>query len=210
MLHSPTSRVGDTGRMDKPAGAPDWSRLTWPRTTERLTLRPASAADAEAMFAYRSDASVARWMTLLPTDLVAWRADFGSRHPYALMIELDGEPIGDLFLKTEDAWSQAEVRDRATDVLAEVGWCLAPAHEGRGYATEAVRDLLSVAFEGLGLHRVVAHCFADNDPSWRLMERIGMRREAHTVRDALHRDGRWYDGYTYAMLADEWSPRCDA
>ena len=193
--------------MDEITGAPDWDRLAWPRTTERLTLRPATADDAAAMYAYRSLAPVARWMTLLPTDLDSWRADFGKRSPYALMILLDEQPIGDLFLKTEDAWAQAEVRDRAKDVFAEIGWCLAPAHEGHGYATEAVRDLLAVSFEGLGLRRVVANCFADNDPSWRLMERLGMRREAHNVRDTLHRDGQWYDGLTYALLAEEWSGR---
>jgi RimJ/RimL family protein N-acetyltransferase len=193
--------------MDEMTGVPDWGRLTWPRSTARLTLRPATAADADSMFAYRSLPTVARWMTMLPTDVGPWRADFAERFPYALVIELDGEPIGDLFLKTEDAWSQLEVRDRAGDVFAEVGWCLAPAHEGHGYATEAVRELITVAFDGLGLRRVIANCFADNEPSWRLMERIGMRREAHNVRDSLHRDGEWYDGLTYALLADEWRDR---
>jgi len=191
--------------MDDITGAPDWARLAWPRTTERLTLRPATADDADAMFAYRSLEPVARWMTQLPTDPETWRDDFGSRSPYALMILLDGEPVGDLFLKTEDAWAQAEVRDLARDAFAEIGWCLAPSVEGNGYATEAVRDLLTIAFEGLALRRVLAHCFADNEPSWRLMERVGMRREAHTVADNLHRDGRWYDGMTYALLAEEWS-----
>jgi len=191
--------------MDAITGAPEWARLSWPRTTERLSLRPATPDDADAMFAYRSDATVARWMTMLPTDVDSWRADFHQRHPYALMILLDGEPIGDLFLKTEDAWSQAEVRERASQVHAEIGWCLAPAREGRGHATEAVRELLAIAFDGLGLRRVTATCFADNEPSWRLMERIGMRREARTVKDALHRDGQWYDGLTYALLAEEWS-----
>lgn len=123
------------------------------------------------------------------------------------MIELDGQPIGDLFLKTEDAWAQLEVRDRAKDVFAEIGWCLTPEHEGRGYATEAVADLLAIAFDGLGIRRVIAKCFADNEPSWRLMERIGMRREAHNVRDCLHRDGSWRDNLTYALLADEWRDR---
>ncbi|PKH41966.1 Protein N-acetyltransferase, RimJ/RimL family [Nocardioides alpinus] len=192
--------------MDEITGAPDWGRLAWPRTTERLTLRPATADDAEAMFAYRSLPSVARWMTQLPSDLESWRVDFHKRHPFALMVLLDDAPIGDLFLKTEDAWAQAEVRERASNVFAEIGWCLAPDHEGHGLATEAVRDLLAIAFAGLGLRRVMATCFADNEPSWRLMERLGMRRESHTVRDALHRDGEWYDGLTYALLADEWSP----
>ncbi|MEO5662040.1 MAG: GNAT family protein [Nocardioides sp.] len=193
--------------MDELTGVPDWGRLTWPRTTERLTVRPATADDADAMFDYRSIDSVARWMTKLPTDVESWRGDFDKRVPYALVIEFGGEVIGDLFLKTEDAWAQAEVRDRAKDVFAEIGWCLTPAHEGHGYATEAVRELLAIVFDGLALRRVVANCFADNEPSWRLMERLGMRREAHNIGDTLHRNGEWYDGLTYALLADEWRAR---
>ena len=61
--------------------------------------------------------------------------------------------------------------------------------------------------EDLGLRRVVATCFADNEPSWRLMERIGMRREQHAVKDALHRSGAWLDSYGYALLATEWATR---
>lgn len=193
--------------MSDITGVPDWGRLTWPRSTERLTLRPATAEDADAMFGYRSLEPVARWMTMLPTDLDAWRADFDKRHPHALMVVLDGEVIGDLFLKTEDAWAQAEVRDRARDVMAEIGWCLAPAHEGHGYATEAVRELLAIAFDGLGLRRVVANSFEANEPSWRLMGRVGMRREALTLGESLHRDGEWLDSVAYGLLAEEWRNR---
>lgn len=59
--------------------------------------------------------------------------------------------------------------------------------------------------EDLRLRRVTANCFADNEASWRLMERVGMRRELHTVRESLHRTGEWLDGLGYALLADEWS-----
>ncbi len=87
---------------------------------------------------------------------------------------------------------------------AELGWVLDPEHTGHGYATEAVRGLLRLCFDDLGLRRVTAVCFADNEASWRLMERVGMRRELHTVRDSLHRSGEWLDGLGYALLADEW------
>ena len=87
------------------------------------------------------------------------------------------------------------------------GGDLDPASTGHGYATEAVAELLRHSFEDLGVHRVVASCFADNVASWRLMERLGMRRESHTVRDALHRSGEWLDSYGYALLADEWAAR---
>jgi RimJ/RimL family protein N-acetyltransferase len=64
--------------------------------------------------------------------------------------------------------------------------------------------VLRICFEDLGLRRVTAECFAGNESSWRLMERVGMPREAHNVRDSLHRSGEWLDGYGYTLLAEEW------
>jgi RimJ/RimL family protein N-acetyltransferase len=84
-----------------------------------------------------------------------------------------------------------------------IGYAMYEQFEGHGYATEAVRELIRLCFEDLGLRRVTANCFADNEASWRLMERVGMRREIHTVRESLHRSGRWLDGLGYALLADE-------
>ena len=63
---------------------------------------------------------------------------------------------------------------------------------------------MQVPPHGLGLRRVIALCFADNEPSWRLMEKVRMRREAHTVQESLHRERGWLDGYAYGLLADEW------
>ena len=51
---------------------------------------------------------------------------------------------------------------------------------------------------------MTAGCFAANEQSWRLMERLGMRRESHSLRDGLHRTRGWLDGYEYALLAEEW------
>jgi RimJ/RimL family protein N-acetyltransferase len=112
--------------------------------------------------------------------------------------------VGDLMLKVQDAWAQAEVADHGRGVQAELGWVFDPDHAGHGYATEAVRELIRLCFEDLGLRRVTADCFAGNVASWRLMERVGMRREAYTVRDSLHRSGEWLDGMSYALLAEEW------
>jgi RimJ/RimL family protein N-acetyltransferase len=105
-----------------------------------------------------------------------------------------GEVIADLMLRVEDAWSQAEVREQAKGVQAELGWCFDPAVGGHGYATEAGAELIRICFEDLGLRWVTANCFADNERSWRLMERVGMRREQHAVRESLHRDGGGWTG----------------
>jgi RimJ/RimL family protein N-acetyltransferase len=107
-------------------------------------------------------------------------------------------------LRIEDGWAQSEVADQARNTQAELGWVLDPTHTGHGYATEAVRGILEYCFTSLGVRRVVASCFLANDTSWRLMERVGMRREAHSVVESLHRSGQWLDTVTYAVLADEW------
>jgi RimJ/RimL family protein N-acetyltransferase len=180
--------------------------ISWPVRTKRLLLRPAVADDAEATWRIRRIEAVSHWMTSAPTTLEAYRAQFDTadRLDRTLILELDGQIIGDLMLAVEDGWSQAEVAEQARAVQAELGWCLDPAHAGRGYATEAVEALISLCFTDLGLRRVTANAFADNERSWRLMERLGMRREIHTRRESLHRSGEWLDGVGYALLAEEW------
>jgi RimJ/RimL family protein N-acetyltransferase len=180
--------------------------LEHPIRTERLTLRPATAADADATFAYRSLEAVGRWLTEVPTDLLTYRGTFAepARLATTIVVELDGQLIGDFTLRVEDAWAQAEVADQAQITQAELGWVLDPAYTGRGYAIEAVRALLTHCFDELKVRRVVANCFLDNDKSWRLMERLGMRREVHAVAESLHRSGEWLDAVAYAILASEW------
>lgn len=173
--------------------------------TDRLLLRPATPDDADATWNYRRPPAIGAWMTQLPTDIDTHREQF--RHPDRLaatvIVELDRQIIGDLRLRVQDAWAPEGIVDRARRTQGELGWVLDPGHQGHGYATEAVHALIHTAFTNLGLRRVTATCFRDDHASRRLMERLGMRREAHHVRDALHRCGRWLDTLTYAALADD-------
>jgi RimJ/RimL family protein N-acetyltransferase len=182
-------------------------RIAWPVHTARLSLRPAVVEDAEATWRYRRLDSVNRWLTRAPSEFGPYRDHFVDPGVLdrTLVLELGDRVIGDLMIRVEDAWAQEEVAEQARGVQAELGWSLDPECSGQGYATEAVRELVRLCFEDLGLRRVTANCFADNEPSWRLMERVGMRRELYTVRESLHRSGEWLDGMGYAMLADEWA-----
>ena len=183
--------------------------VAWPVRTQRLSIRPATADDAEATWDYRRLPSVAMWMTTAPTSLEEYADLFvrDDRLPKTFIMERDGAVVGDLMIAVEDPWAQSEVKEQAKGLQAELGWCLRPEAEGQGLATEAVLELFRICFEDLGLRRVVANCFSANEPSWRLMERVGMRREEHAVQDSLHRNGEWMDGYRYALLADEWLAR---
>src|SRR5690606_35447348 len=88
---------------------------------------------------------------------------------------------------------------------AEIGFCLHPDAQGRGIATQAVHAVLGYGFEVRSIHRIEARCDVRNDRSWRLLERVGMRREGH-LRQCSFLKGEWIDAYIYAMLALEWSP----
>jgi RimJ/RimL family protein N-acetyltransferase len=182
--------------------------VDWPVLTERLLLRRATEADAEPTWRIRSLPAVYQWITSAPATLAEHAERFvpPSSLAVTVIIERDGRVIGDLMVRPDDPWAQREVREQARGVQVEIGWTLHPDEGGNGYATEAVRAMLDLCFHSMGLRRVVAGCFADNTASWRLMERVGMRREEHSIRSELHRSGRWLDAYAYAILRDEWTP----
>lgn len=175
-------------------------------STARLTLRRARADDADAVLSYRCLPTVAEWLGAPPEDFHA-RFAAPERLELLLIVEREGAIIGDLMVRIADAWAPPTVATQARGVQAELGWALRPEDTGRGYATEAVEAAIRICFDVLGLRRVTASCFAANTASYRLMERVGLRREGRTVKDALHPSGEWLDGYSYALLAEEWRRR---
>lgn len=183
-------------------------RPDYPVRTERLLLRPLTLADVEDLVAYRSLPEVCRYVPFTPMDGEAvaericgvWSAHeiVAEGDALTLGIELTamGRVIGDVVL----FFRSAEHRG------GEIGWVLHPAYSGNGYATEAARALLRLAFEHLQLHRVIARVDARNDASLRLAARLGMRREAHLVRNEWFK-GEWSDEVDLALLEEEWAER---
>lgn len=180
----------------------------YPIVTERLRLRPFNRGDADAVFAYRRREDVAQYLFDGPmthetaTEVVGMRAG---------QFTLAGE--GDkMFLAVDILEPHAMIgevsliwRDLANR-QGEIGYIFNPVHHGHGYATEAAGALLELGFEGLGLHRIYARCAAANTASWRVMERLGMRREAH-FREHVFVKGTWDEELIYAILEDEWRSR---
>jgi RimJ/RimL family protein N-acetyltransferase len=183
-----------------------FERLSWPARTARLSFRPAEIADLPAVFAYRTLEDVGRWMPNRPTSYDEWVLRLGGSDTMdrTLVMELDGRVIGDLYLHVEDAWAQREVSEGGKNSQAEIGWVLSPDHQGHGYVTEAVTELVRMCFEDLGVRRLTAVAFADNAPSIRIMDKLGMQREALFRRESLHRDLGWVDTVIYALLLDDW------
>jgi RimJ/RimL family protein N-acetyltransferase len=86
---------------------------------------------------------------------------------------------------------------------AEVWFKLHVQHWGKGYTTEALKNLLAFGFTELGLHRVEAGCAVENIASARVLEKAGMTREG-MKRKKLPIRGEWKDNYFYGMLQEEW------
>ncbi len=170
--------------------------------TERLIIRQFAAEDWKDLHEYLSDPEVLRYEPDGVSDepecrmLAAKRAE-GNRF---LAVESNGKMIGHLYFSPTE---EPEFR------TWELGYIFNPQFYGYGYATEACRALLDYAFAELGAHRVMAMCNPDNSASWRLLERLGMRREGHHLQQAFfRRDSKghpiWHDAYQYAVLDREW------
>jgi RimJ/RimL family protein N-acetyltransferase len=207
-LHGVLAGLRDIGavltgfRTIGPSAPAGGSVLERPLHTERLTLRPATADSADPTWNFRQvTAGLGGYRTLFSKP-----ATLATTVTVALGHDPSARIIGDLMLRRDDARAQPDVADRARHAQAELGWALDPAHTDHGHATEAVRELLRYCFQELRVRRVTAACLLDNDTSWRLMERVGMRRELHAVRASPHRSGQWLDTVGYAILEEEWSP----
>ncbi|MET3897588.1 RimJ/RimL family protein N-acetyltransferase [Devosia sp. UYZn731] len=180
----------------------------YPVLTERLRLRPFTRGDVEAVYAYRRREDVARYLF----DVAL------SREECAMAVQ---QRIGQVALEVNDDKIILAVDERATGQLigevsliwrsvearqCELGWIFSPDHHGRGFATEAARALLDLAFGPGDMHRAMARCDARNLASSRLMERLGMRREAHFREHSIVK-GEWDEEFIYAILRREWQAR---
>ena len=126
------------------------SEQDWPLRTARLSIRRATEADLEATWQFRRLPEVCEWLTLDASDKEEYTARYlsESRLSKTLIVELDGQVIGDLMLAVDDAWAQVEVAEQARSTQAELGWVIAPEHAGHGYATEAARGTAAVLLRG--------------------------------------------------------------
>ncbi|MGG5257101.1 GNAT family N-acetyltransferase [Phycicoccus avicenniae] len=189
--------------------SPPPSPVSWPRRVGDLVLRRPSVDDVEPVLGWRNRPEVTRWLLSTTVDAEQLRGRLlGPPDPddHSFVALLGEERVAMGYLQVRDGMGQdvGAGHRRAEGLL---GWNVSPDHWGRGYGTAIAAELLLIAFGELGLHRVTAGCFADNTASWKLMEKVGMRREQHGVEDSWHAELGWVDGYTYAMLRSEWVAR---
>lgn len=186
----------------------DDPRQPWfPIRTKRLLLREARLSDYDDIHAYAVDADVVRYMDWGPNTpevtaqaLGGWVAMSAQwpRDEVNLVVELSetGRAIGAIRLSIQSK----------ADRTADFGYTLNKDYWRRGLATEAASAIVEAAFTTLGLHRVYATCDVRNAASYKVMEKLGMRREGTLLKNHEVR-GRWRDTHVYALLAQEWAAR---
>lgn len=177
----------------------------YPLRTERLILRPLREEDIDVVFAYRNDPDVAALQDWeLPVsrerverhvaDQADW-VDVVPGKPRQIGIELEGELIGDLYVRLDEHGG-----------VAEIGFTLRTAYQGKGYAYEAASAVVADLIERLGCHRIYGQLSPENVRSARLLERLGMHVESLAPKSYWCR-GAWDDNLVYAMSDDQWRTR---
>lgn len=177
-----------------------------PIECDRLSLRLLTPDDTDAVHAWMSDPEVVRYQLYEPRDrdtvaekvaeyALATRLESNGDYVQPAIV-VDGVVIGAIYFTISNV----------DDLTAEIGWALNATYHGQGYAAEAARAMLGLAFGEMGLHRVFAELDPRNASSIALCRRLGMRHEAHFVENVMFK-GEWADTDIFAILAREWTTR---
>ena len=167
--------------------------------TERLRIRPFRPDDWPAVLAYSADEATMHYLdepVMTEERARAWTAEQAGPEvrAVALVVKPDDTPVG---LLVFHLWFALRTY--------EIGWVVRPDVRGNGHTTEGARALIQYAFDALNTHRVIATCQPENSASWRVMDKLGMRRGAHFRQCIARDDGTWWDEYFYAVLAEVWN-----
>ena len=174
--------------------------------TKRLALRPFGRDDLDIVLKLYGDEEIMEYMPFpvmdremaqqqLDKNIAGWEADPQVNYEMAVVSRETDEKIG-----------RAEITRNVSEESAMIGWMLVKSAWGKGYATEIAKALIGYCFEELRVHRVYALCHPGNTASWKVMEKCGMRREAHFIKKCRYSKAegvRWEDELEYAVLRPE-------
>ncbi len=172
--------------------------------TERLILRKFTNEDWKDLYEYLSLEEVVKYE---PYDVFSeekCKEEAINRAKqdafWAVCLKENGKLVGNIYFK------QQEPKEFLT---WEIGYVFNPLYYGKGYATESCKKILDYGFEQLEVRRIIAKCNPLNTSSWKLLERLRMRREGHLLKTKYFKFDKqgepiWHDTYEYAILKEEW------
>jgi RimJ/RimL family protein N-acetyltransferase len=184
-----------------------------PIETDRLTLRRYVENDYDDLLKLQSNPDVTRFLLYDVRTPEQVREALTGRLADVPMLDLsfwrDGQALTVAVILRDTGQHLGEVSlfmNNTEQRTGEIGYVFHPSSHGHGYAAEATVELLRLGFEELGLHRIIARLDARNDGSVKLLNRLGLRQEAHFVKNEYLKD-EWTDELVFAMLFDEWNKR---
>lgn len=169
-------------------------------STDRLIIRRFTENDGEDLYEYFSNPAVLEFEPFKPfTKEEAYREAkrrVGDERFLAVCLK-SGKLIGNLYFSKGDfeTW--------------EVGYVFNNKYWGNGYASESLLALIKYVFLSLNVRRIIAQCDPKNIRSWKLLERVGMRREGMLIQNIFFFTDEkgnpiWKDTYEYGMLKSEY------
>ena len=173
--------------------------------SKHLILRNFRDEDVDSYLVYRNDPEVAKYQD--------WDIPYSRTQAERFV-----KSVKDMNAPTQGDWLQIAIALKETDKLigdigcfiknedarqAVIGYRLASSHWRKGYTFEAVRCWLAYLFEDMDIHRVTADCDTENVASFRLLEKLEFRREAHFV-ESYPAKGIYTSEYHYGLLQREW------
>lgn len=169
--------------------------------TERLFIRSFRGDDWQDLHEYLSQDSVVKFEPYEVFSMQASKEEALSRAQndafWAVCLKDCGKLIGNIYLAKQDfdTW--------------ELGYVFNEKYQGKGYALEATFALIDNVFKVQSAHRVIAMCNPLNQASWKLLERLGLRKEGHLHQNIFFKQDKsgcpiWLDTYEYGILASEW------
>ncbi len=166
--------------------------------TKRLIIREFEVQDWQAVYEYTSDSNV---MKYIPEGV------FNEEEARKFVSENSGDkakyfPV--VLLNNNIVIGHIVFHPCFGDHTYEIGWVFNPNYYNNGYASEAAEAVLDYGFKEMKLHRIIATCQPENIGSYRVMEKIGMRREGY-FKKCIPNGDEWWDEYYYAVLDEEWA-----
>lgn len=167
--------------------------------TDRLLLRPVTLADAEDMFEYAGREQNTYYVFEKHTTIDDTR--------YAIANYFMAAPFGKYGVelkKEQKLIGTIDIRVNSKQINGEIGYAFNARYQGKGYATEAAQKLLNLGFKTLELEKIIATCNKENTPSERVMERLGMKKEAEIRKHSIWKNGEWITLLQYGILREEY------
>jgi len=165
--------------------------------TDRLRIRNFETMDWQAVHEYTSDSNV---MKYIPEGCFS---EASTKEFVNDNLDNHAEKFPVLLVAEEALIGHIAFHKYFGEHTYEIGWVFNPKFYNKGYASEAAYGILKYGFEELKLHRIIATCQPENTPSYRVMEKIGMRREGY-FKKCIPSGDEWWDEYYYAILREEW------